>query len=406
MKLLRATRLALVAWCFIDVAAAAAQTMPREPDASSLRVRIGPLGLRPSIGLTNAGVDTNVFYEPDALKPERDVTLTVTAQSDYWLRMGRTWATGQLKEDLIWYQKFTDERSANQNYTLYWLVPLNRLTVSVGGNWLDAKERPGFEIDARTRRRELAGGGVVELRAFSKTFIGGRGQRRKVEFDQGEEFRGRDLQNELNRTRTEGGLKVRHELTPLTSIGFEVAKAEDRFEFSTARDSDSTQATGSVTFAPAALISGSAQFGYRRFTPRDPLVPGYRGSTANVSLSHVARGSTKLNLSILRDVQYSFDLAQPYYVQTGFDAMAGQQIYGPVDVEARFGRHGLAYRDRGGSGNPSRTDHIRTVGGGVGYRLGRDLRVGFNVDRQERESDVLSLDYSGVRYGLAVTYGL
>src|SRR5262245_2993637 len=298
MKLARATTLAIIACISFDVASVVAQHMPREPDSSTIRVRLGPLWLNPSIGLTNAGVDTNVFYEPDALEPERDTTITVTAQSDYWLRMGRTWVTGQAKEDLVWYSKFTDQRSANQNYTLYLLVPFNRLTLSAGGNWVNAKERPGYEIDARSRRKELAAGGVAELRAFSKTFIGGRGERRKIEFDQTAEFLGTNLRSELNRTLTTAGLTVRHELTPLTSVSFEVAKGEDRFEFSPDRDSDSTRYNVGISFEPLALISGSALFGYRRFDPSDPEVPSYTGSTVSVNLSHVVRGSTKLSLQI------------------------------------------------------------------------------------------------------------
>jgi hypothetical protein len=41
----------------------------------------------------------------------------------------------------------------------------------------------------------------------------------------------------------------------------------------------------------------------------------------------------------------------------------------------------------------------------VGYRIGNDLRIGFNIDRQQRKSDVPLRPYEGLRYGFAVTYG-
>jgi hypothetical protein len=406
MLLMRRTVTALIVMLLVATGNVGAQTLPREPDPDRVRVRFGPLWLNPSIALTNLGVDTNVFYEPDALEPERDFTITLTPQSDYWLRMGRTWVTGNVREDLVWYQTFTDERSANQNYAINWLVPFNRLSFAVGGNWMNVKERPGFEIDARARRTELAGGGAAELRALSKTLFGVRGERRRVAFDESEAFFDTFLQVEFNRTISSGALTVRHELTPLTSVNVEFAKSQDRFEFSPNRDSDSTSVNASVSFAPAALIVGSAQIGYRRFDPVDQAVPAYSGSTATVNLSHVARGSTRLGLQVLRDVQYSFEFDQPYYLQTGFTASVAQQIYGPVDVEVRGGRHALAYRDRGGPEEATRVDHIRAFGGGVGYRLGRDVRLAFNVDRQRRTSDVLSRDYEGFRFGGSVTYGL
>ena len=37
-----------------------AQVVLAEPDESSFRMHLGPLGLTPTVALTNAGVDTNV----------------------------------------------------------------------------------------------------------------------------------------------------------------------------------------------------------------------------------------------------------------------------------------------------------------------------------------------------------
>jgi hypothetical protein len=396
-----------IALLIITAVSVAGQIVPPEPDPAAARVRLGPLSLNPRIGLTNVGVDTNVYFEDEPLTPERDLTMTVTAQSDYFMRMGRTWVVGNVREDLVWYKDFDSERSINGVYDLSWLAPLNRIGFMIGGTAVNARERPGFEIDARSDRQELGGRGGVELRAFSKTYLGVRGERRKIEFDQGEEFLGRSLERELNRTITSTSFVISHRLTPLTSVSIDVAEVHDRFQLSPIRDSDSRAINGGMSFSPAALISGSAQIGYRRFTPVDPDVPGYEGSTASVSLSHVARGSTRLGLQLVRDIQYSFEIQQPYYLQTGFTATAAQQIYGPVDVEIRASRYSLAYRDREDAvtARPDRVDRITAFGGGVGYRIGNELRIGFNIDRQQRKSDVPLRPYEGLRYGLAVTYG-
>ena len=50
-------------------------------------------------------------------------------------------------------------------------------------------------------------------------------------------------------------------------------------------------------------------------------------------------------------------------------------------------------------------DRLRMMGVGVGYRMGRDMRIGFNVDRERRESPVQRRDYLGYRTGISVTYG-
>ena len=79
----------------------------------------------------------------------------------------------------------------------------------------------------------------------------------------------------------------------------------------------------------------------------------------------------------------------------------------PVRSVARAGVQQLEYRQRAGIAAvlPNRVDNVHAYGGGVGYRLGRDLRIGFNVDRQRRDSDVVLRQYNGLRYGVAVTYG-
>ena len=136
-------------------------------------------------------------------------------------------------------------------------------------------------------------------------------------------------------------------------------------------------------------------------------MPGYTGSTVAVDLSYVALGSTKFAVTATRDVQYSFDINQPYYLQTGATAEVSQQIFGPVDLVARIGASQLAYRDRAGAvvAVSDRVDHIKSYGGGIGYHMGRDTRIGFNVDQQRRTSAVDFRQYSGLRYGFAVTYG-
>ena len=380
--------------------------IPLEPDPSSVRVRIGSLWLNPTLSLTNAGIDTNIFNDAEADQPKRDFTLTVSPQTDVWLRMGRTWVMGNIKEDIVWYNKYASERSANTGYAVNWLVPLTRISFVVGGNLLHTNERPGFEIDARSDRKERSLNGAFEIRALSRTLFGARGELRKFEFAENARFLGTNLHDELSRTLTAASVTIRHELTPLTSLTVDVGRQQERFSFSPLRDTDSTQVNVGLRFDASALINGFAQVGFRDYTPLSSDLPRYTGSIASVNLSYVALGSTRLGVVVGRDIQHSFDFNQPYYLQTGITASIGQQIYGPLDVQARVGSQRLAYRDRAGSvAVQDRQDKVRSYGAGIGYRLGRDLRLGFNVDHQNRESLIDERRYEGLRYGMAVSYG-
>ena len=369
-------------------------------------MRLGPLALKSSFALSNLGIDTNVFNEADPELRESDFTMTFTPMTNLWLRMGRTWISGTIDVDWVYYQRFSSERSANSNYQVEVSRTFNRLALKGGASRLSTRDRPGFEIDARSQRAEAAFDGEVTMRMFSKTPVGARAWRRRVEFDQAAVFRDANLGQQLNRRSSGTAFTVRHDLTPLTRVSLEIGREHERFVSSPFRDSDSTRVTGSVTFQPLALISGDASFGYRRFTPLTGDVPPYRGGTAAVGLSYSLLGTTRLSVEATRDVQPSFEFTQPYYLETGVSGSVQRQVYGSFDVLARAGVRRLAYRDRVGVvvQVSNRTDRVRTFSLGAGYRLGLDKRIGFTIDHQNRMSSIDRHQYSGLRYGLSVTY--
>lgn len=376
------------------------------PDTSRTRLRLGPVMLNPGIDLTNFGVDTNVFNQPPGLEQD-DFTFTLVPKTDAWMKVGPSWISGFVREDLVWYQEFSSERAANTSTAANWIVPLNRLRFSVGGSYLWARERPSLEIDARVPRRETQYSGAAEVRTFSRTFFGVQASRRRVDFQDEASFVDAALQFQLDRVATAVAVTARHELTPLTSISFDVGRQDDRFEFSTLRDSDSTTAGVQVIFDPSAAIKGSARVGYRDFNPVDSSVPGYQGPTVAVDLSYILLGSTRFGVQVTRDVQYSYDINQPYFVQSGLAATIQQQIYGPVDAIAGLGFYSLDYHDRVGAIVlfPDRTDKDRSFNVGVGYHMTPDLRIGARLEKQWRDSENPIRRFAGFRIGLVCSYG-
>jgi hypothetical protein len=377
------------------------------PDPATMSVRLGPFLLNPRIELANLGVDSNVFNEADAQNPKKDFTVTITPSTDLWLPMGPSWLQLTIREDLVWYQRYASERSANTNYAMRWRVPLSRLVIVFSPTYRRTRDRPGFEIDARSLRTEYGGQLSVEVRAFSKTYLGLNGSFTKVDYDKDAVFLGSNLNFELNRTMKSAAVSVRRELTPLTSISLEAGQEQDRFEFSPLRDSNSTAISLRIALDPQALIKGSAMIGYRNFHPLVSGLPDFVGVTASGALSYTLLGMTKFGLQFKRDVSYSYDINEPYYVESGVTGSIAQQVFGPLDVVGRAGASTLAYRDRAGGVVivSNRVDHIRSYGVGVGYHMGRDVRIGFNVDQQRRESDLSDRRYDGLRYGTSVTYG-
>jgi hypothetical protein len=390
----------------VAVTAAPARAQFVEPDVSRARVRIGPVLLNPMVEVKDFGIDTNVFNE-SVDQAKRDFTFTLSPQTELWMRIGRTWMTGNVREDLVWYQTYATERAGNTHYTLSWLVPLNRINVSASTSFLSGRDRPGFEIDARAKRRELTMRGAAEVRVLSRTYLGVRANQETVDFDSADAFLGVNLRHELNRTITASLVTLRHQLTPLTSISVDAGRSHDRFEFSTARDADSTTASIEVVFDPNALIRGNARFGYRDYQPLASDLTKYRGTTAAVDLTYVLLGTTRFGVKAVRDIGYSYDVAEPYYLQTGVQTELAQQIFGPVDAIGRIGVENLGYRDRDGLTTlmVNRTDVVHSYGGGIGYHVGDSLRIGINVDRQRRHSELRYREYDDIKLGASITYG-
>ena len=364
--------------------------------------------MNPSVSLTNVGVDTNLFNESEAENPRRDVAVALVPQSDLWMRAGRTWLTGNVRQDMLWFREYSDEGSTNGAYRAGWVVPLTRVSLLVDSQYVRAKERPGFEIDTRVLRREGALSAALEIRALSRTYIGASIEGRDVRFATGSFFNGEDLRQQLNRRRTSGTVTIRHAVTPMTNLVVEGSGYRDRFALAPDRDAQSIHAAAGIKFDPAALIKGSVLVGWRRFTPSSRDIPAFAGTTAAATLSYAALASTRVTLEGMREVEYSFDTTQPYYLLSGAAGTVTQRIAGPLDVQGRLGYLTLAYRKRvsDASALENRRDRVKTVGGGLGYRLGRDLRLAFNIERQQRQSPITRRNYEGLRYGASLTFGM
>ena len=377
------------------------------PDVNTVRVRMGPLMMNPTISISNIGIDHNVFNDPPDKAPKQDFTVTVVPATDFWLHLGPTWVTASLNESINWFQKYASERTANTQYKLGWNVPASVVSFKINGTYLSARERPGFEIDTRAARKETQFDGALDYRALSRSFVGVTASRQQTRFADNVEYLGTNLRTSLNVVSTTFGVNVRHQLTPLTGITLSATRGQDRFEFSPDRDTVSTSANTSVIFAPGALIKGTFSFGYTDFKPIDSDLPGFRGMTGTADLTYVLLGSTRFGIIGARGVKYSFDVNQPYYIQSRIGGSVAQQIFGPFDVQVRGDLAYLEYRSRIGAvvAEPDRTDRVTAVGIGVGVHMGKDLRLSFNVDQNNRKTQVFDHQYEKFLIGTALTYG-
>lgn len=404
-RFFRIAAVALLAVGGVIRPAAAQSGAPVLPDPEQVgRFRLGPARFTPSIQISELGVDDNVFNE--AVDPKQDTTAVIGPKVEFWSRFGpriRLYGAGSV--DYRYFRTYESQRSFGTTNIARMNLDLGRLRPFLEGAYTRTRVRPGFEIDERARRTEYFGRAGLGVRVSARTQLLAWGRTAVNRFDATEEFLGTNLADALDRDADAigGGLEV--ELTPLTTFVVNAEAQQDRFIRSPDRDADTFRITPGFHFKPFALIDGTLMVGYRRFETLSPLVPDFSGVAATVDLGYTFR-RTRVVGRYNRDITYSFETTEPYYLQTDWSLDVTQRITSRWDLVARAGRYSLDYERLTAPGLTERTDYGRIYGGGIGWHGGEHLRLGLNVDYVERRSDTDVLrSYDRVRTGLSVTYG-
>jgi hypothetical protein len=395
--------IAATAACFLMAVAAPVRGQDAAAPEEAARFRFGPIRFTPVLTISNVGVDTNVFNEAD--DPKTDTTAVFGPRGDYWVKLGRARVIGESRIDYFFFRQYDSQRSFGTTNRARLEVPLTHLVPFVEGEYTNTRQRPGYEIDARARRTLVAGRGGLDLLLGSRTRLRAMGGAVQNRFSSNDTFLGVLLRERLDRDATMATLAVRHDVTPLTTWMVVAEQQHDRFLLSPERDANGLRVVTGFEFKPFALISGNGVVGYRRFRTLSALVPDYSGPVASADLAYALR-ATRITARVERDVTYSFEALEPYYLLTDLTFTVTQRLTTQWDVVGRGGRQLLNYKAVGGSTAPERTDRVRQVGGGVGRHFSEVMRLGFDTEFVSRRSPLTNRSYDGWRTGLSITYGV
>lgn len=379
--------------------------MEQADPIESMPIRLGPLGLTPTIAITNFGIDSNVFNDP--VDPKSDFTFTATPTMTGRLRSGRLLIGGALSTGLVYYQEFADERSIDYSarsridLDLGWFRPFGR------AERLDTRDRLSLELDLRAPRVATLVEGGARAVVSPRTGFTFAARRNSVAFDQASVFDGVSLSETLNSRSTALEAGVELYLTPLTTMTVLMSRQEDRFEATPERNSDSLRVMPTLRLDAPAIVQGTLGIGYRRFDGLDADLPDFRGLVYKGSLSHVIAERTKLGFSIARDVEYSFELLEPYYLTTGARITVNHQLRDTIDIRAVAARDRLEYEVQpiAGLATGDRRDHVELASAGFGYLLRANVRVGLDVEYSRRRSSRLDRRYERTRLLGSASYG-
>ncbi|CAN5887214.1 hypothetical protein BH18ACI5_BH18ACI5_16220 [soil metagenome] len=394
----------LCAFAALPHSAAAQATMdPYE----SARFQFGPLRLTPALQITSLGRDSNIFNEAE--EPKADTQAAIGPSVQFWLRPAGTRLSGRVGAQYLYFREYHNQRAWNTSNDGKWEVPLSRFTPFIEGSYVNSKERMGYEIDSRSRRRDAAVGVGTSFRVAGNTSLIVSFRRFDAKYDETESLEALQLARALNRREDRTKAELRYALTPLTTFVVEGEAGRDRFTKTNLRDADTFKLMSGFQIKPLALVSGRVYVGYRQFQPLTSTLPDYRGLAVKVDAAYISRGSTRFQVKVDRDVQYSFEPTRPYYALLDAGLEVTQRVGPTWEVLARGSHQRLNYRLIGSSEKPANTpgDTGYVYGAGIGYRPAPALRLGVDANYYTRKSDFVGRrEYEGLRVFGSITYGI
>ena len=352
---------------------------PSEP--TTFAYRLGPLQANPGLQIREIGVDTNVFDEP--VNPKKDYVIGLTPTLGLYSRLGFTQFFGSIDTDLTYYHKYTSERSVSRSFRGRLNFDLSRLRPVLGAAYVESGDRPNAEIDLRARRKqtELNAQLGYEISPLVRVYAGAK--RANTTYDDTEVFQAVNLDDVLSRRTESAEAGVYIAATPFTTVQVYAGTSRDKFAAAPLRDTDSSVGNVQVTFGTDAILRGTARVGFRSTNPVDPKVRDFKGLITSTTLSTTGFWRGRIDLTLNRDIDYSFEEQSGYFVATTVDLAYNQRIAGAWDFELRGSRTGMDYSSVEAE---ARQDVRLIYSAGVGYNLQSQSRIGFAYEYSERDS--------------------
>jgi hypothetical protein len=368
----------------------------------------GPFHVQPQLVISNAGVDSNLFYSPSA--PVKDYTVTAGPAATVYFPIHRKFVLSAYgSPQYVWYSKTDRERTWNYYLKGAAQLSLKNVFLSLDGVYSDARERWNTEIDIRPRRKEEGFGGSALVRlAWKTSFSLGY---RTVKYDYASVVYGADfdVRQRLNRQESYADLTFFHQSSTQRRffLAFEYGLYEFQFaEQAAIGDSRSGAVYAGLEFSRLGRrVRGTVRVGYKKFDVRAADGPDYQGIVGDSQLWIRLAKPFVVRASYIRNVQFSLWYNNPYYIESR--PGAGVSLYLlrflRLDYDYSIGRN--RYPEIGGGGpDVKRSDEYSIHSGGVYFRIRKTVALGFIASWWARNSNLDAEDDKRTFFGLNLTY--
>ena len=368
----------------------------------------GPFRIQPQLVISNAGVDSNIFYSPS--EPIKDYTVTAGPAATIYLPIHRKFVLSAYgSPQYVWYSKTDRERTWNYYLNAAAQLSLKNVFFSVEGVYSDARERWNTEIDIRPRRKEEGlGGSMLVVLAHKTSFSMAY---RTVKYDYASVvYEGSfDVRERLNRQESYANFSLYYQASSQRRFFIDLEYGDYRFDFASQAaigDSRSGAAYAGIDLSRLGRrVRGRIRVGYKKFDLRAVDGPDYQGVVGDSQLSIRLAKPFVIRGSFVRDVRFSLWYNNPYYVESRPGAGASVYVFRflRLDYDYSIGRN--RYPLIGGGGpDVKRLDDFSIHSGGVYFRIRKTVALGFIASWWARNSNLDAEDDKRTFFGLNLTY--
>lgn len=357
-----------------------------EPTAGVLS--FGPLKVAPGLIIREIGWDSNVFDEPESASPKEDYVAAFQPDVSMFSRLRFLKVSAYAGSELTYYKRYESERSVGHAVRGRVDLLFSRMRPFIAGGQTKTRTRPNGEIDVRADRKdeEFSGGFAFDLSPHSLVYAAAARTRNSFE-DAFQE--GVNLGESLTRLGNDYSAGLRTDITPLLALTIFGGYREDLFTAAPLRNSESLYGTAQLRFAPEGIINGTASFTYRDMTPVDPTIRPFKGLLGSVALTYAVLEVGRLNLGLTRNLEYSFNAAEAYYLENTALIAYTHRLVGVIDAQVKGSRSYFDYSAR--DNETAHKDTLDTLAGSLGYNLRNRSRVALNYEYSRRRSPELAV---------------
>jgi hypothetical protein len=369
---------------------------------------IGPFYLQPALIISNAGVDSNIFYSPS--DPVKDFTITAGPAATLYIPVHRKFVLSAYgSPQYVWYSETEQERTWNYYFNGAAQLSLKNVFFSLDALYSDARERWNTEIDIKPRREEKGYGGSVLVKTSWKTSVSLAYRTVAYDYESVVYEGGYDVREELNRQESYANLSLFYQAGSQKRFFLDLEYGLYEFEYdaqAALKNGQSVAGYAGLEFSPLGRrVRGRLRLGYKNFDVNAPDQADYQGLVGDTQLSVRFARPFVFRASYVRDVRFSLWYDNPYYLESR--PGVGLSIY-PLRflrLDYDYAKGTNTYPEVGGGGpDVKRLDEYTIHAAAVYFRLKKNVGLGFIASWWARDSNIDAEDDKRTFFGLNLTY--